>query len=627
MPHVHRTLAVLLVAVLAGVAWSPPAATAAGRADDCYVAANHRIFLDRDATAAELDEWAAAFAAGTPRHALPAALAGSDEWLSVVVTRIYRLALERDPEPEGEQYWIEQLRAGSKVTRIAAMVFGSDEFYGLVDNDDEAMVVAFYDLILGRSPRDERSGPAADARFRSVSPADIAYWVGEVTVRGRGGVAAAIHASAESRGRRVGSLYRQILDRSAEPEGRAYWTARLATMNDVRLAVHLAASAELRTRTARGCTLTGEVAFTDLTPTTGADDLAASADGRYVAFTSQAAVLPGEPEDFVSDVYLLDTDTGAITNLTPDGDAPSAQPSISADGTRVVFASRASNLTDDADDGASDVFLYDVPTGTTTNLTATFNRAATKPDISADGSTVAHLEDVVAFQRRVIVTDLASGARTNATSATTSDVGYLSLSGDGTVVAFSTYGNELTADPDDAVEDVFVHDLTTGVITNVTAAGDDNSTDPELSADGRRLAFRSYAGNLDGPNRHDVASLFVADLATGTVVGLTRGINRSVAEGLSLSADGTVVAFSSRATNLTGEPDNDDADDVFVTATSGPPATNLTSTTFLAHEPEDDGSTSPVLVDDGSSVIFLTTDPDLTGSPDQRRTLVLARLV
>lgn len=621
MPHLHRILAVLLAAVLTGAAWGPSAAAATARADDCYVAANHRVFLDRDATAAELDEWAAAFAAGTPRHVLPAELAGSDEWLSVVVTRVYRLALDRDPEPEGEQYWVDRLRSGAMVTRLAAMVFGSDEFYDRVGNDDEEMVMAFYDLILDRSP----GGPEADARFRSVSQADIDYWVGEVPTRGRGGVAAAIHASPESRGRRVDALYREILDRSAEPEGRAYWAARLTTMNDVRLAVHLAASAELRTRTARGCTLAGEVAFTDLAPAVGwANEPAASADGRHVVFTSPLPVLAGEPEDFVSDVYLLDTDTGAVTNLTPDGDAASTDPAISADGTRVVFTSRASNLTEDADDGAADVFLHDVTTGQTRNLTTTFNRAATKPDISADGTTVAHLEDVVAFQRRVIVTDLASGARTNATAATTSDVGYLSLSGDGTVVAFSTYGNELTADPDDEVEDVFVHDLTTGVITNVTAAGDDSSTDPELSADGQRLVFRSYAGNLDGPNRHDVASLFTVDLATGTIVGLTPGINHGVAEGLSLSADGAVVAFSSRATNLTGEPDNNDADDVFVMATSGPPVVNVTSTTFLAHEPDDEGSTSPVLVGDGSSVIFLATDPDLAGGPE-RRALVLAR--
>lgn len=624
MPHVRRSIAILLASLLAGAVGGlgvpSPIGAEEVRADDCYIAANHRIFLDRDAAPADLAEWRTAFADGTPRHALPGALAASDEWLTVVVTRIYDLALERDPEPDGREYWIGQLRSGAMVARIAAQVFGSEEFYDRVDRDDEELVLTLYRLILDRSSGERDSGPGS----RTVGQDEIDYWVGQLPTRGRGGVAAAIYGSFESRSRRVNRLYQDILDRRAEPAGRAYWAERLTTMNDVRLAVFLAASIELRDRTARGCTLAGEIAFTDLTPTAGwVEEPDTSADGRYVVFAAFGSELVIEPDDFTRNIFLLDTATGIATNLTIGGDGNSAEPSISADGTQVVFTSRATNLTADDGDNVADVFLHDVASGETTNLTATTSQAATRPQISADGSTVAYLAGPPSGTRTVILHDLSDGSTTDITAATTADAGELSLAGDGTRIAFATYANELTPDPDDDVSDVFVHDTTTGETINVTAAGDGDSAFPHLSADGRRLAFRSQAGTLDGPTAGR-AHLFVADLDTGTIVNLTPGANRGVGEDLSLSADGGVVAFSSRATNLTGDPDNNDAEDIFVTETvPGSPIVNVTAATYLAEEPEDDGSTQPVLAADASSLVFVTGDPVLVDHAD-RRSLIRA---
>lgn len=558
MSRLPRLLAASIAALAATVAPGAPAPVGAAEStpNACYVAANHRIFLDRDATSDELVDWDTAFDSGTPHHALPAELAASDEWLSVVIARMYHEALDRDPEPEGEAYWIDQLRAGAMVTRIAAMVFGSDELYDRVGRDDEALVRTFYALILDRSAGD-RSAP------RRVGQPEIDHWVDQIPTLGRGGVAAAIHGSFESRARRVDRLYRSILDRSAEPAGRTYWAGRLATINDVRLAVFLASSGELRTRTARGCTLTGQVTFTDLVPAAEwATDPDVSHDGRYVAFTGSTS-------------------------------------------------------------GSDGVHLLDTATGTTTNLTAATTRHASEPVISADGSTVAYLVAASGgFRRTVIVHDLDDATTTDVTAATDSDVGYLSLSGDGTLVAFSSYAEELTPDPVDDVQDVFVHDRTTDEVVNVTAGGNGGSFDPVLSDDGTRMVFRSEATNLDGSSRGHIA-LFAADLATGAITGLTPGIDRQVDDGPSISADGSTVAFSSRAAALTGDPDNDDAHDVFITSTSaGGSIANVTATTYLASGAEDDGSISPALAGDGASVTFETAAPELVG--EGRRSVVRA---
>ena len=65
-------------------------------------------------------------------------------------------------------------------------------------------------------------------------------------------------------------------------------------------------------------------------------------------------------------------------------------PSISADGHYVTFYSDASNLTGtaDANGSTSDIFVYDTVAHTTTNITDGGNNASYDPSISADGSSV-----------------------------------------------------------------------------------------------------------------------------------------------------------------------------------------------------------------------------------------------
>jgi Tol biopolymer transport system component len=101
-----------------------------------------------------------------------------------------------------------------------------------------------------------------------------------------------------------------------------------------------------------------------------------SADGRWLAFASTAPLdepasgaKPGR--DRVRQIYVRDAIGGRTTRVTrppnrgvPNGD--SSLPSISADGRRVAFVSEASNLLDGDSNRASDILLYDRETETLT---------------------------------------------------------------------------------------------------------------------------------------------------------------------------------------------------------------------------------------------------------------------
>ena len=95
-----------------------------------------------------------------------------------------------------------------------------------------------------------------------------------------------------------------------------------------------------------------------------------SADGRYVAFTSASSTLVAGDGNGVRDVFRRDMTTSDVVRVSVgtgnvQANAASNDPSISADGKRVVFLSAASNLVTASSqggadgNGAVDVFVYD----------------------------------------------------------------------------------------------------------------------------------------------------------------------------------------------------------------------------------------------------------------------------
>src|SRR5262249_35266571 len=90
-----------------------------------------------------------------------------------------------------------------------------------------------------------------------------------------------------------------------------------------------------------------------------------SADGRFIAFTSEATNLVPTDGNGFADVFVADRTTGSIVrvNVSSSGDEANGSgvwPALSADGRFVVFESNASNLIpSDVNGGAEDIFLHD----------------------------------------------------------------------------------------------------------------------------------------------------------------------------------------------------------------------------------------------------------------------------
>jgi hypothetical protein len=118
-----------------------------------------------------------------------------------------------------------------------------------------------------------------------------------------------------------------------------------------------------------------------------------SADGRYVAYVSDASNLVSGDTNNKRDVFVHDRQTGE-TQLVSVGrsgaaaNGDSSWPSISGDGRFVAFSSEASNLVAGDTDGADDVFVRDRTAGTTEGVsTGGFNGNSYAPSISAEGTT------------------------------------------------------------------------------------------------------------------------------------------------------------------------------------------------------------------------------------------------
>ena len=146
------------------------------------------------------------------------------------------------------------------------------------------------------------------------------------------------------------------------------------------------------------------------------------------------------------------------------------------------------------------------------------------------------------------------------------------LSADGRFVAFGSFASNLVPGDTNGLTDVFVRDRRTGTTQLVSVRtgggrGNDSSSNPALSADGRFVTFMSLATNLVPGDTNGTFDVFVHDRQTGTtrrVSGSSSGTQGNGESSLpALSADGRFVTFMSLATNLV-PGDTNNARDVFV---------------------------------------------------------------
>jgi len=248
-----------------------------------------------------------------------------------------------------------------------------------------------------------------------------------------------------------------------------------------------------------------------------------SDDGRYVVFASTAQnlttnrpVSSGLAPRFIN-VYIRDRVTSnttlvsvSLTGTSGDGDSlPSA---ISTNGQFVLFESAADNLVAGDTNGTTDVFVRDLLAATTTLVS-----------VSTNGT-------------------VGNGASRNAV-----------MTPDGRYVAFTSSSSNLVANDQNAIPDVFIHDLQSQTTTLVSVGAQpatyaSYSESPEISADGRYVAFFSTATNLT-VNVATAGDIYVRDVTGGSTAWAST--NARVAFGQSnivccnfrLSADGQTIAF------------------------------------------------------------------------------------
>lgn len=281
---------------------------------------------------------------------------------------------------------------------------------------------------------------------------------------------------------------------------------------------------------------------------------AMGADGRYVAFYSQAKnlVAPGAS----GNIFLRDTCLGATSDCTPhtiaidlapDGSAPNGGApdtiSLSADGRFVAFSSIASNLTPespvDSNSSFSNVYVRDLCMGS-----------------SVPTGCVPHTF--------LVSVDLHGAAAPGSSQSP-------SMSADGRLVAFASNGADLVSGLSDSTMKIFVRDTCAGptatpVCVQRTIAVPMDSADrtpglqarePQISSDGRFVTFQIWTPK-PGSDGQFVSGIFLRDTCAGptapkTCVPSTMRISLandgSVLDGVnqlpSVSADGRFVAFQS----------------------------------------------------------------------------------
>lgn len=338
-----------------------------------------------------------------------------------------------------------------------------------------------------------------------------------------------------------------------------------------------------------------------------------SADGQTVAFASRANNLVAGDRGRRLNIYVR-TGLGPIVKISrrSDGgvaDGDSYQPVVSADGRHVAFTSNADDLIQGDDNGASDVFEYDLAARTLRRVSVSRRGSqaagpSSSPSISADGrliSFASKARNLVPHDRNrvgdVFVRDTVSRTTTRVSvssrgrgqnAAVPPPYTQISaLSADGRYVVFDSNATNLVRHYGPHRTNIYRHDRLTGKTILVSRStfgrqGDNDSFSPSVSADGNTVVFDSFATNLARPWA-PVVNVFARDIIHGTTLVLDVGPNggprhqeltTNFLQRPAIAANGIVTAFTSGADNLV-DGDHNGAVDVFVRLIS-PPATRIT---------------------------------------------------
>jgi Tol biopolymer transport system component len=327
---------------------------------------------------------------------------------------------------------------------------------------------------------------------------------------------------------------------------------------------------------------------------------AISANGRYIAFESDATTLvAGDTNDaadiFVRDRVLNTTTRVSLMHTGAQSPAPSRLPSISGDGQRIVFTSNAV-LVPNA--GVLKCYLVDLTAGTVSVI-----------DVRAD-----------------------NGLPANGTCQSPS------ISRSGNRIAFATRGDNLLAPGLDTNgwADIFVRDLAAGTTTRVNLGpggvqGNMDAWDSHISGDGSKVAYTSLATNLVAADTNGVLDIFVSTLSGMTArvnVGPAPANAQANAAGnqiMALNHDGTMVAFSdNNSSTLPGW--SEFVESVVYLRVPGQGSTQAMSLPVNPNIVREGFNDEPSLSADGRFLVFYSSDQLLTSPENNGGVFVIDRL-
>ncbi len=245
-----------------------------------------------------------------------------------------------------------------------------------------------------------------------------------------------------------------------------------------------------------------------------------SATGRYIAFESRAANMPGG-DGTNGFAYLRDLKKHrtVLVSRNNAGDPVQGNPygqSVSRDGRFVVFSSDDPNAVPAKAPPARHVYLRDLKKGKTTLIDKVGGvpvvAHSETPSITPDGRFIAYDSDATnlpgasgsvlrgyLFDRKTgktrMVTRHSDGAKAGG--------GSVRISDDGKIITFESPDPALTHDSGGSRYQVFARNLKTGKTTMLSRTrkgkpGNGDSYYTSISADGRFASFEGYATNLGG---------------------------------------------------------------------------------------------------------------------------------
>lgn len=385
-----------------------------------------------------------------------------------------------------------------------------------------------------------------------------------------------------------------------------------------------------------------------------------SANGRVSVFSSQATNLTSGPHNAMEQVYAYDRITKQIELVSRNaagepGSGGSYVPTISADGRYVAYATEARDVApglndfcDDWPDPCTNIIVHDLITKYTkvVNRNANGDRLPSihtgiggdAPIITRDGRFVTFMSNHPFNSTnwegfRLVVKNL-EDQRVHVVNLYDHHTGQFSESGawDATIndtgrfIAFSS-GGKLVENDFNSESDIYLYDIWDDRITFVSKGmsgfgGNGRSSEPVISTDGNFVVYESAAENLTSNDHNKKTDVFLYDRRKGTNTRIstsTKGVpgsdNSFAAD---ISGDGQYVVYASYAPNLVAV-DTTDIDAFLYYTNFG--ATRLISRASYNGVPGNGHSIAPSVSQDGKAIAFLSKARNLTEDNIAQHTL------